>query len=145
MFTLGSSQKPVVMPHYPHMMADDTEVWTKFLQTTRVKIVEVWYDVHVGQSNVSNMDVDALTQRISRGVTRKRIDVVAKVGAGYWVIEVKPVASMFALGQIITYYRRFVAEYDVKGEVWPVIVCDSYDLDIVDDCEDLNIVLIQND
>ncbi|GAH71751.1 unnamed protein product, partial [marine sediment metagenome] len=45
---LGVSQKPVVMPAYPHMLAEDTAVWTKYLQSPLVPIKELWYDVHVG-------------------------------------------------------------------------------------------------
>ena len=45
MAELGPSMKPMVMPHYPHMMAEDTEVWSKYLASPLVPIKEVWYDV----------------------------------------------------------------------------------------------------
>lgn len=141
---LGVSQKPIVMPAYPHMLAEDTAVWTKYLQSPLVLIKEVWYDVHVGKQ-VEGLDPsDILGQRIAAGITRKRIDVVARVGGGFWVIEVKPRANMVALGQVLTYSRLFIAEYRPEGEVWPVIVCDSADEDLVDEFDELDVAVIVN-
>lgn len=145
MAVLGSSQRPIVMPHYPHMMSEDVEVWSKFLALWGDKLKEVWYDVHVGASNVHNLSVDPLVKSIAAGVTRKRIDVICKVGGGYWVIEVKPFASMLALGQVVSYTGLFVREYEPDGETIPVIVCDSYDDDLLDEFEELGVVVIQND
>lgn len=133
------------MPSYPHMMMEDIAVWTKYLKAWLVPIREVWYDVHVGKAIEPVVAGDELGARIAAGISRKRIDVVAAVGGGYWVIEVKPFANMVALGQVLTYTRLFVAEYRVEGEVWPVIVCDSVDEDLVDEFEAAGVAVIVND
>ncbi len=144
MLTLGVSQKPVVMPTYPHMLAEDTEVWSKYLASPLVPIKELWYDVHVGigirlEPGASDMD-----RRIAAGISRKRIDVVAAVGGGFWVIEVKPRANMVALGQVLTYSRLFTLDYAPRGEVWPVIVCDSADEDLVAQFDELGVAVVVN-
>jgi len=130
------------MPHYPHMMREDTVIWTKFLQTTKTKIKEVWYDVHCGQAVVLGMDSTDRERRVAAGVTRKRIDVVAAVGGGVWVIEIKPYANMFALGQIMTYVRLLKKEYSLPGEALPVIICNNVDPDILDEIDDFGIFVI---
>ncbi|MBA7592029.1 hypothetical protein ES708_34201 [subsurface metagenome] len=137
--------KPVVMPSYPHMLAEDTDVWTRYLKAPITPIKEVWYDVHVGLPVSLPVGADDVTRRVAAGVTRKRIDVVCKVGAGYWVVEVKPVANMTALGQIICYYRLLVTEYELEGAAWPVVVCSAFDLDLVDEYEAQMVGLIQVD
>ena len=142
MAALGQSRLPVVMPHYPHMMREDTAIWTKFLQTTKTKIKEVWYDVHCGQAVVPNVGATDIERRVSAGVTRKRIDVVAAVGGGVWVIEIKPYANMFALGQIRTYVRLLSKEYALPGEAVPVIICNNVDPDILEDIDDFGILVI---
>ncbi|GAI17093.1 unnamed protein product, partial [marine sediment metagenome] len=43
MVSLGPGQRAVIRPHYPHMMVEDTAVWTKFLRAEFVRIKEVWY------------------------------------------------------------------------------------------------------
>lgn len=131
------------MPSYPHMLAEDTEVWSRYLAAPVAPIKDVWYDVHVGGAVTPVEEADLLGARIAAGITRKRIDVIAAVGGGYWVIEVKPFGSMLAVGQISSYTRLFVREYAPDGETWPVIVCDNADPDVTDLCEDLGVVLIE--
>ena len=133
------------MPHYPHMLTEDTLVWTKFLQSEFIELREVWYDVRVGLPVFLGLGADVRDRRIARGLTRKRIDVVAAVGEGFWVIEIKPYANMYAVGQVVTYARLFQREYAVPGPVMSVIICDGYDKDLLDEFEELGIIVIVND
>lgn len=132
---LGVSQKPIVMPSYPHMLAEDTAVWSKYLADPVIAIQEVWYDVHVGKGMLLPVGASDLDKRISSGVSRKRIDVVASVQGVLWVIEVKPRAGMMALGQVLSYLRLFIEEYRPRGEVRGVVVCDSVDEDLLNEFE----------
>ncbi|MBA7532757.1 hypothetical protein ES705_24987 [subsurface metagenome] len=143
MADLGVSQKPIVMPSYPHMLAEDTAVWSKYLAAPVHRIKEVWYDVHVGRPVSGVKPDDKLGMRIASGITRKRIDVVARVGGGLWVVEIKPFAGMMALGQILSYTRLFIEEYRPEEEVRSVVVCDSLDPDLVDEFEDMGVVVIE--
>ncbi len=145
MVDLGPGMKPIVRPHYPHMMLEDTAVWTKFLKSEFIRIKEVWYDVRVGQSVLVGAEPGSIEARIADGLTRKRIDAVAAVGGGIWVIEVKPYANMYAVGQIITYSRLFVREYISPGQVIPVIVCDDYDEDLLEEFDELGVLVLKND
>ena len=145
MVSLGISQKPIVMPHYPHMLTEDIGVWSKFLKGWGYKLKEVWYDVHVGSPISTAEGPGTMVGRVAAGVSRKRIDCVARVGGGYWVVEVKPYASMLALGQALSYSRLFVSQYNPDGETIPVIVCDDYDKDLLDDFELSGVMVIQND
>lgn len=145
MAVLGPGQKPIVMPHYPHMLAEDTEVWTKFLESTKLEITEVWYDVRVGQAVFLPAGASDMEKRIAAGLTRKRIDAVVSVDEGLWVVEVKPYANMYALGQVLTYVRLFIQEYEPKTAVLPVIVCDEQDADLWDEFDELGVLVIVND
>lgn len=140
--TIG--QKPIVRVSYPHMMPEDTRVWTKFLEEQKFDIKEVWYDVHVGSDVFMDSDVDGLSRRISRGLTRKRIDVVARVAGGFWVVEVKPRADMQSLGQAQIYTRLFVREMRPAGLVIPMVIADSVDPDIIAEIDSLGVGVIVN-
>lgn len=133
----------MIMPNYPHMMAEDTEVWTKYLKNPIAPIKEVWYDLHVGSPLELKPWASKIEKQIAAGVYRKRIDVVAHVGGGYWVIEVKPIAKMNALGQAIAYARLFAVEFSPPGEVVPVVVCDHCDPDLLDDFENAGVGVIE--
>ncbi len=145
MAVLGPGQKPMVMPHYPHMMREDTEVWTKFLERGAVRIDRVWYDVRVGSLVFLGPETSEMVMRIAAGLTRKRIDVVAAVGGDTWVIEVKPYANMYAVGQILTYVRLFEQEYEYSAGLQAVIVCGDYDEDLIEEFEEFGILVIRND
>lgn len=142
MVDLGHGQKPIVMPSYPHMLTEDTEVWSAYLADPVAPIERVWYDVHVGQGVPLPVGASGIEQRIAAGITRKRIDVVCRIGGGYWVVEIKPFASMLALGQVISYSSLFVRDYEPDGEVWPVVVCNEVDDDLVDDFEAAGVAVI---
>ncbi len=140
---LGLGQKPIVMPSYPHMMAEDTAVWSRYLADPIAPIKEVWYDVHVGRGMSLPVGAPDIDKRIAAGISRKRIDAVASVGGGYWVVEVKPFGSMLALGQALSYTRLFIEEYRPDGEVWPVVVCYSVDPDLIDEFEAAGVAVIE--
>ena len=142
---LGPGRKPLLRPHYPHMLAEDNAVWTKFLQTNSERLKEVWYDVRVGQPVLLAPGASEMERKIAAGLTRKRIDVVCSVEDGYWVVEVKPYASMLAVGQVTTYARLFALEYTVPGPVIPVIVCDDIDVDLVDEFDELGVLVLVNE
>jgi len=126
------------------MLKEDNAVWTKFLEQNFERLQEVWYDVRVGKPVKLDDNATEMEKRIARGLTRKRIDVVGWDGGSYWVIEVKPYASMAAVGQAISYARMFAKEYVIRGRVVPVIVCDNVDEDLLDEYEELGILVIAN-
>lgn len=143
MAELGNWQKPIVMPSYPHMLAEDSEVWTEFLKNLPVDIRQVWYDVHVGEAMKLPEGSSELDKKVALGVSRKRIDVVALYRNVYWVIEVKPTANMTALGQVITYRRLFALEYAEMRAVQGVVVCFEVEPDVLDDFQIENIAVFQ--
>jgi len=130
MSELGPGRKPMIMPHYPHMMAEDVAVWTTFLEQEPNYFDEVWYDVHVGQPASLPVGAPDYLTRVSDGVTRKRIDVVARSGERYFVIEIKPYGNMVALGQALAYHRLFCLEYPRCFPAIACVVCNAIDMDI---------------
>jgi len=50
---------------------------------------------------------------------------------------------MLALGQALAYSRLFKIEFDIYEEVWPVVICDDLDLDLIDDYDLAGVALIQ--
>ncbi len=131
-----------MMVHYPHMLQEDVGVWSRYLADPVAPITEVWYDVRVGAGIGVPAGADEVTRKIARAVGQKRIDCVCRVGGGYWVVEIKPLGSMLALGQAISYARLFVAEYRPDGQVWPTIVCDQADDDLLSAYDDFGVLVI---
>ncbi len=143
--SLGPSQKPIVMPHYPHMLAEDNAVWTRFLRSGFTGLEKVWYDVRVGAAVTLPVTASVLEQKIARGLTRKRIDAICLVAGKFWVVEVKPYSNMTALGQALTYVRLFRRDYAFPGVAVPVIVCDAHDVDLEEEFIAQGVMVIVNE
>jgi len=121
----------VPMTKYRHMMPLDADVWGRYLEAQTVLITQCWYDVHVGRGMAADYEIDPNLSAVSQGVSRKRIDVVAEIAGGFWVIEVKPLASMQAIGQVICYTNLFLDEFAISGDVQSVIICAQADDDLL--------------
>ena len=94
---------------YPHMKPADVVIWGKFLEANPDFFDTVDYDFHVGQgADFLPTGEDTPDGRENRLYQRK-IDVVGYISQSVWLVEVKPVADMFALGQILT-YNEFILQ-----------------------------------
>lgn len=131
MLHLTGGVKPVVQRKYLHMMPEDTAIWTRFLRQGQFLPDLVWYDVHVGKGiHVSDGQPDWL-KKMTLDISRKRIDIVARCGLDYWIIEAKPAAGIVALGQVLYYSTAFALEYEHAGRIIPAVVTDVVDPDLV--------------
>lgn len=135
--------KANVMANYPHMMAEDRDLWTKLLKEKDFEIDKVWYDVHCGLGLPVPGGSGSMQYKIAQGVTRKRIDVICTVKNEIWIVEIKPHVNMKALGQIITYKRLFEAEYSTTSKIIPVILCWTIDPDIEPILMDFGVRVLQ--
>jgi hypothetical protein len=127
------------MVTYPHMLSADAQVWSRFLERFGHMLSVVWYDVHVGRPIEVGPEAGEAERRLADGVGKKRVDVVCRVHEGWWVVEVKPVVSTTALGQVLVYRDLVVREHSLLGEVWAVIVAGHLDPDLLSVCDDLGV------
>ena len=132
---------PDVRHKYVHMLPKDRATWTMFLEMDLIDLDEVFYDVHVGRPMIIPEGSPEYMLRVVQGVSCKRIDVVARTGKFYRIIEVKPHANMESVGQVITYKRLFEEEYNIDGPVLPVIVSQTCDADIIATAEEQGVKL----
>lgn len=142
MSELGLGRKPEVRSRYPHMLPEDAIVWSGFIESGFGEIREVWYDVHVGTAVIAPVALGEAMQRVADAVTRKRIDVVGRVGGGFWVIEVKPICGMKALGQAVTYRRLFNEEFGDGSDIVGVVICFQVEGDVIETAEELGVLVI---
>ena len=145
MAILTRGEPPVPKAKYRHLMPDDAVTWTRFLEAGPRGMTEVWYDLHVGTAVKLPEGMAEFMQRVSDAVTRKRIDVVARVGSGFWVIEVKPICGFEAMGQALVYRDLFAREYAGAAAVVPVVVCELVEVDVLDTSDDLGVLIFTSD
>lgn len=116
---------------YDHMASGDVPLWERFMKLYPDLYAEVAYDVPVGsvpghaQGSVvaGGADMGRLYQR--------RIDAVGFAGDEIDIIEVKPRATMSAIGQVVGYKHLYMRDEAWKKEPKAVIVTDAADADMV--------------
>ena len=118
-----------VRKKYPHLIGDDTEVWSRFIEKYPDKFETVNYDVKVGKGVDTDILEDARDRKYWSTLTKKRIDVVGYKSNFVTIIEVKKRASLFTLGQILGYRFLFLRDNPSLRSVRTLIVCSSIDQD----------------
>ena len=122
---------PELLAKYPHMAPQDVPIWTRFLASYGPRFTGIDYDVRVGKGITPPADLPEPYASDAILLTQKRIDAVGYTPTAIWVIEVKPEASISALGQILTYTDLFRASRKPDHPVLSVIVCETIDADIL--------------
>lgn len=116
--------------HYQHMAKRDVETWERYLAGPHPDFIAFSYDVAIGglrphADTIS--DTEALGWKYS---TALKIDAVAYLPDATWVIEVKPAATVSALGAAIAYTLVADREKVFDTTLVPVIVCDYCQTDV---------------
>lgn len=129
----------VELSNYPHMQKRDAATWERFLEKNRERFVAFAYDVALGGRTVQAEGITEAEQLAWRYATGLKIDVIAFMPDVAWVIEVKPNATVSALGAALAY--TFVCQRDgvLDVPILPAVVCDVMQPDVKWCCEQLGV------
>ena len=114
---------------YPHMIGEDREIWSRFIDMFPDRFDTADYDFRVGKGMVTDpswpeyMKVDAIA------LTQKRIDVLAWKGEQPTIIEVKKRVGLSALGQVLGYKVLFMKYFSHFQDPEMLIVCEKISID----------------
>jgi hypothetical protein len=128
---------------YPHMAKRDAEVWSKFLARRAEEFLGFAYDVAVGGSTISTPDLPQAEIDGWRYNTALKIDVCGIQAARTWIIEVKPDATVSAVGAAIVYTMVCEREQVFDGELVPAIVCGFCHKDVLWAARKLGVEVIE--
>lgn len=115
---------------FPHMGPADTAVWTAALDLKLMPAGEWQYDVRLGGVGADLVDDEHSHKPMWETLLRKRVDAVGIIQARPWLVEVKPVASFAALGQVLGYCWLWENEKGATPKPVPVVVCAWEDADL---------------
>ena len=115
---------------YPHMAKRDAEVWSRFLAAHSTEFDGFAYDVAVGGVQLVGEAISATERAGWQYNTALKIDVCGFKPGAVWVIEVKPYATVSAIGGAIAYTLVLRREKVFDGELLPTIVCSYCQLDV---------------
>lgn len=114
---------------YPHMKPADAELIDRFIEKYPDYFDEAAYSYPVGDGAPANPIVNEETEGSVEYLYMRKIDIVGKKRNFFSVVEVKPRASLSAIGQIKGYYDLFFRDEKPSGEVVKIIITDKMDND----------------
>lgn len=142
---IGSGVPVKAAATYPHMSVRDTLVWRAYIAQGDQPFDEVWYDVHVGTPMRLPAGGTDYLRTVADAVSRKRIDLVGRVKGVYFVIELKPVLSVKAIGQAIVYLDLFRLEFPWIQATESLVICSKVEVDVAATARDSGIAVVAMD
>ncbi len=115
---------------YPGMKPEDIAAWERFIDTNPGYFETVDYNVPCGPGAPVNPDHAPEIQYDHTILTQKKIDVVGYRGDAVTIVEVKPIADMRALGQVITYKHLYAIDHPDAGVLTGVVVAGDIERDL---------------
>ena len=131
-----------LLSKYPHMKPADVSVWEKFVKTRKDFFYSVDYDFHVGEGAEFLPTGKKTPEERENRLYQRKIDVVGYKKDETWIIEVKPVADMATLGQILTYRALVAKSKEIKGKIRIVVLCNKIMNEMKDIYSKYNITVV---
>ncbi len=112
------------------MKPEDVAVWERFIDDHPGYFDTVDYDVPCGKGAPTDSAHPKNIQRDHTILTQKKIDVVGYRGDSVILVEVKPVADMRALGQLITYSHLYADDHPEAGILTRLVVAGELEREL---------------
>ncbi len=120
------------LPKYPHMKPEDIAGWERYIGKFPNTFETCDYAVRVGEGAKMPESEGGNFAEGFNHITKKEIDVIAYKGEEVWVIEIKPVANMRSLGQILTYAKLAEPTIPSGKQMMLAVVCETVERELED-------------
>ena len=114
------------------MKPEDVAVWGRFIAKNPGLFESCDYDMALGVGAPVDPNHPEEIQRDHTILTQKKVDVVAYRLDQVTLIEVKPIADMRAMGQIMTYHHLYTQAHPEQTNVWKMVVCGKVERELAE-------------
>lgn len=115
---------------YPHMLPKEIVIWDRFIEEFGLPEGEIDYDVHLGEGAEVDPSWPAWMVRMVKRLSTHRADVVVERDHEVLIIEMKSVAGMGAVGQLVGYEALWLRQEGTDRPVRLLCVCERLEADI---------------
>ena len=115
---------------YPHMLPAEVRRWDAFIEKHGLPVGVVSYDVHLGDGAVPDAAWPAWMAAMVRSLSTHRVDVVVERVDEVVIVEVKGIAGMGAVGQLLGYEALWLRDRGTDRSVRLLLVCERVEADM---------------
>lgn len=112
------------------MLPAEVRRWDAFLDRYGMPEGDVSYDVHLGEGAPIDPGWPAWMAAMVRVLSTHRVDVLIERRNEVVIVEVKGVAGMGAVGQLVGYEALWVKERGIRRPVHLLLVCERVEADM---------------
>lgn len=134
---------PEEQTHYPHMAKRDAEIWVKYLRKHGEEFIAFSYDVALGGVALALPTETPQSLLAWKYTTALKVDAVGWMGNQCWIIEVRPDATVSALGAALCYTMVAQREELTTLPIIPCIVCSNIQPDVEWTCVQLGVQVVK--
>ncbi|HEY6239369.1 MAG TPA: hypothetical protein VIW78_00870 [Burkholderiales bacterium] len=121
----------------------DAAVWTRFLNASGTDFLSFCYDVALGGRRIEGLDLSVEEQLGWQYNTALKIDAVGLTEDQAWIIEVRPSATVSAVGSALCYTLVCEREQVFDRQLIPVICCETIQPDVAWVCQRLGVSVVR--
>jgi hypothetical protein len=129
---------------YPHLRSFEIDIWLRFLTLFPNRFSLIEYDYRVGHGIPPPTGLTPNLEKMTRDLTRQRIDAVGQSAGLKTLIEIAPNAGTDALGQLLVYRELWNQEH--PGEPPPGLMLvtdmDRPDIRSVAEAQGVELVIV---
>lgn len=115
---------------YPHMLPHEEAIWDRFIEEYGLPVGGISYDVHLGVGAPVDPDWPEWMTRMVKVLSTHRADVVVDRSDEVVIIEIKSIAGMGAVGQLVGYEALYLQQFGLDRPVRLLCVCERTEADI---------------
>jgi len=131
------------LPQYPAMLTTESGIWSEWQAANPGFFDALEYNVRVGKGFDPGPGVEDFARRAAIMNTQLRLDIVARKGADWWIVEVKRRAGAPAVGQLLQYEILFEETYPTARPIKLGMVTDTAKMGLSKMCDRYHVTLWQ--
>lgn len=114
---------------FPHLLPEESEIWSRFVATLGGNYECFSYDVRVGKGAPFGKEKDEKYHKMWSDLTQKRIDAIGFSAAGITIFEIRPRADLPILGKLLGYKELLIRSFHPTEKIFLAVVSDRVDDD----------------
>lgn len=108
---ITADSRPSTLGNYPGLNPKDGAILRQWFRLHEAEYTEVLFNVRVGTGQDPGPIFPDEIRKMAIANTQKRIDAILRSGNALTIVEVKFLATIFAIGQITTYAHLYALTY----------------------------------